>query len=264
MERLRVPSFDAVAAKLANFGEFGDRLDAVVSIYCDAAALSSLSNWRTDVKCTVVPVYAAFGFHPIQSDFYDERVEQRIVACIDEAGDRCVAWGECGLDYAHASGRSDEQRVGQRAAFAAQIRGAVRAQKPLVVHSRKAARDTHTLLKEHLPRDHPVHLHCFSDDAKQAELLLADFSRLYIGSTGAITYGDRRRHECVARAVPLDRVLFETDAPYMAPRPGPKMSHSGMIPRIAAHYVELRNEPELSLDAVLAQVRQNCKQLYSI
>lgn len=119
-------------------------------------------------------MYGIFGIHPHNAKYYDDNVERRIEQCIAEAGEKAVAWGETGLDY-HYNHSTKEQ---QQNAFRRQILKAIEHKKPLVVHSRDAADDTFKIMRELLPQDHPVHIHCFTDDKHQAERLLSHFSNL--------------------------------------------------------------------------------------
>src|SRR5690606_38958113 len=129
----------------------------------------------------------------------------------------------------------------QREVFARQVEVAVAAAKPLVVHTREAEADTMLLMRERVPRDWPVHVHCFTSSTSLAESLLADFPNLYIGFTGIVTFknaGDLRE---TVRRVPVERILVETDGPWLAPEPHRgKPAHPGHIPLVIAKLAELK------------------------
>eukprot|EP00455_Lapot_gusevi_P050383 TRINITY_DN7298_c0_g1_i2.p1 TRINITY_DN7298_c0_g1~~TRINITY_DN7298_c0_g1_i2.p1 ORF type:complete len:181 (-),score=36.72 TRINITY_DN7298_c0_g1_i2:52-594(-) len=173
--------------------------------------------------------------------------------------EKAIAFGEIGLDY-H---RNVSEPEVQQQVFARQLQLAVQINKPILIHSRDAPEDTWRILKQHAPTDWPIHIHCFSDDAATAERLLADFSRLYIGITGSVSFTSARTlREAVKRAIPLDRLLLETDAPYMPPNgANTKICHSGHIPLIAAAIAELK---ECSLEDVLIAARENTRAVYGI
>jgi TatD DNase family protein len=94
---------------------------------------------------------------------------RRIIDCL--AHEKAVAWGETGLDFEKNHSDPEQQKI----AFKRQIVGAATLKKPLVVHSRKAADETFEIMKDLLPHDHRVHVHCFSDTVKDAERLLNSF-----------------------------------------------------------------------------------------
>jgi len=170
-----------------------------------------------------------------------------------------VAWGECGLDF-HYNHSSKEV---QMEAFAKQIQCAVAVNKPLIIHSRSAEAETLDLLKKHLPKDHPTHLHCFNDSLEYTKKLLADYPNLYFGITGTITFLDSERLRNIVRDVlPLDRILLETDAPYLTPKgSSTKVNHPGNIPHIAKCIAELKGT---TLDEVFTLTRFNTNKCYSI
>jgi TatD DNase family protein len=153
-------------------------------------------------------VFAAIGHHPNSADgFSDADAEDVAELARDE---RCRAVGETGLDYFrdHAS-REDQAR-----AFAAQIEIARTAAKPLVIHTRAADDDTiDTLARE--ARDVTVILHCFSMAARVDECLEHGW---YVSYAGNVTYPKSEALAATALRVPLDRILVETDAPYLTPQ----------------------------------------------
>lgn len=232
----------------------------VINVYCDAAAMSpSFGTWATDLEHPLC--WGSFGFHPHSAKWYTDEMEERIIDCLKHP--KAVAWGECGLDYGKNPVATPEE---QRAVFARQVRAAVtRTGKPIVVHlhGRKTHADAFEVLLANMPKDWKVHLHCFSGEPKELRRFVDTFPNMYYGMTGSITYGDQVVKEALARAIPFERLLFESDAPYMAPSPLGKgdSSHPGHIPYIADHYAKLTGR---SLNDVLAQVRENTKELYGI
>ncbi|HVS28977.1 MAG TPA: TatD family hydrolase [Solirubrobacteraceae bacterium] len=154
-------------------------------------------------------VYAAIGRHPNLAAGFDDAAlaELRTLA----AHERCVAIGETGLDYyrEHASPH-DQQR-----AFVAQIQLARELDKPLVIHTRAAAEDTLAMLQEHAAGVRVV-LHCFSMPQQLEQCLAQGW---WISFAGNVTYRKATELHAALRRVPADRLLVETDAPYLSPVP---------------------------------------------
>jgi TatD DNase family protein len=155
-------------------------------------------------------VYAAIGRHPNSATGFDEADLAELEALA--AHEKCVAIGETGLDhYRDYAPAEDQQR-----AFAAQIELARKLDKPLVIHTRAADEDTLAMLDEHA-RGLRVILHCFSMAARVEECLThADWWLSFAGNATYPSAGDLR---AAALRVPADRLLVETDAPYLSPQP---------------------------------------------
>ena len=149
-------------------------------------------------------VYAACGVHPHEAT---EELDELKLLLRDE---KCVALGEIGLDYHYDFSPRDLQR----ACFAKQLAIAQEQDMPVVVHDREAHEDTLRLLKAYRPRGV---VHCFSGSWELAQQVLG--LGMYLGLGGAATFKNARKPLEVAANMPLDRLLLETDAPYMAPEP---------------------------------------------
>eukprot|EP00439_Symbiodinium_sp_Y106_P014639 s645_g2.t1 len=250
----------------ADFEEWRQTLDgpekdfeACVNIGCSASSLDVARSFLKHEK-----VYGAFGIHPLNAEQYTEEVEEKIVDLMSL--DKVVAWGECGLDYFDKQTRGQKQdmreRELQRKVFTRQIDLAVSMNKPLVVHTRFAEEDTLELLDKHLPEDHPVHVHCFTSSLGLATSLLERFPALRIGFTGVITFKNAPEVQEVVRNVPLDRILLETDGPYMAPEPfRGRIAHPGHVSYVADAVARLKSVPR---EEVLRVCRQNTRSTYGI
>ena len=161
-------------------------------------------------------LYSAVGIHPeslIEEDSStvcrfggDWRAEMAAIRPLYE-NPRVAAVGECGLDY-HWPVPKDEQL----ALFEAQLQLALELDRPIIVHDREAHADTYALLKRYRPRGV---VHCYSGSAEDVKWLTAQ--GLYIGFGGVVTFRNARKALEAAAAVPADRLLIETDCPYMAP-----------------------------------------------
>jgi len=151
-------------------------------------------------------VYAACGVHPHEASGFGEIGELRELMLRE----KCVALGEIGLDYHYDFSPRDVQRD----CFARQLELARELDMPVIVHDREAHEDTLKLLREYRPRGV---VHCFSGSREFAQEILA--LGMYIGLGGAATFKNAKKPLEVAANVPLERLLLETDAPYMAPEP---------------------------------------------
>lgn len=227
---------------------------ASVTVCCDVESydpiMSLLDNDKTG------KLYGAFGIHPHEAKRWTPEVEARLVKAMKHP--KIIAWGECGLDFHY----NNSPRQIQIDCFIRQIQLAVQHQKPLVVHSREADQDTLDILQQHLPKDHKVHLHCCTSSANMIAPLLAAFPNLYVGFTGCITFGTADENRKTVASVPINRLLLETDGPYMAPVPfRGQIAHPGMIPFVAEVMAKVHN---VDLVTLLRQVRENTRFIYGI
>ena len=220
-----------------------------VTISCDPGSIERTLNLMDNQD-----VYGAFGIHPHEAKYYDDRLEDRIRAAL--AHPKALAWGETGLDYHYHHSPPGKQR----SVFVQQIQQGVKLAKPLIIHSREAEEDTLNIMRDNMPGEWEIHLHCFTGSADTALNFIQEFPRLFIGFTGAVTFKEGSEIQETVKAVPLERMLLETDAPYMAPVPyRGKPSHSGHIPLIAEKIAALKN---ISIEEVYFQTWKNAQQMY--
>ncbi len=160
---------------------------------------------------------------------------------------RVVGIGETGLDYFRLAGRSEADMAWQRDRFRVHIQAAQRTAKPLVIHTRNASSDTLGILKElaqDTGQDAPATgvFHCFTETQAVARAAL-DLG-FYISFSGIITFKNAADLREVAQFVPLDRLLIETDSPYLAPMPyRGKTNNPSYVPLVAQQIAELRQLP---------------------
>ncbi len=177
-------------------------------------------------------MWSTAGVHPHKAEQYVEDSFDWIRSLAGEP--EVVALGEMGLDYHY----DFSPRAEQRAVFEKMIDLAVELSMPAVIHSREAEADTFVML-ENFPPDHPVLLHCFSGDAMLLEEAMDQ--GYYISLGGVVTFKNADVTRDVARHVPLDRLLLETDAPYLTPHPHRgKRNEPAYIPLIAGEIARLR------------------------
>ncbi|MCX8050235.1 MAG: TatD family hydrolase, partial [Methylohalobius sp.] len=196
-------------------------------------------------------VDVSVGVHP-NAEGVEEPTIERLVALA--ADPRVVAIGETGLDYYRLA---DEPKA-QQDRFRTQIAAARACNKPLIVHSRQAQADTLRLLKEEGAAQVGGVLHCFTEDWEMARAGL-DLG-FYISFSGIITFKNAAELRAVARRVPLDRLLIETDAPYLAPVPHRGRPNSPLyLGYIAQCLAELRG---LSVESLAEQTAENYRRLF--
>jgi TatD DNase family protein len=195
-------------------------------------------------------VYAAIGRHPNSASGFDDADFAELQALA--AHERCVAIGETGLDYYRDYAPKDDQRR----AFEAHIELARDTGKPLVIHSRAADQDTLELLAERASGLRVI-LHCFSMAGRVEDCLAHD--GWWLSFAGNVTYPSAQELRAAALRVPADRLLVETDAPYLAPQPlrGRPNQSANVVQTAQALAVERRvayDELEQALDANAAAV----------
>lgn len=196
-------------------------------------------------------IYAAAGFHPLNlEDYSDGGIENIRTLCGDE---KVVAVGEIGLDYHYEK----ESRNEQLKLAEAQIILANELGLPIIFHDREAHEDTLNLMKKHKPKGV---VHCFSGSVEMAKEIIK--LGMYIGLGGAVTFKNAVKPIEVAKAVPDDRLLIETDCPYMTPVPfRGKRNDSSLIPYTAEKIAEIRG---IIPQEVLDLTARNAKELFNI
>lgn len=157
-------------------------------------------------------IYAAIGFHPTDIDGVSDEDYNEVMSHVDDP--KVVAIGEIGLDYHWV--KDPEQRNKQKEWFIKQINFANLHKKPISIHNREAFEDCLKILKEHKPLYGGV-MHCYSGSVELLKDVL-DLG-LYIGLDGPLTFTNAKTPKEVCEAVPLDRLLVETDSPYLSPHP---------------------------------------------
>ena len=198
-------------------------------------------------------VYAALGLHPDEvGDLNEERFEILKAECQKE---KVVAVGEIGLDYYWDNESHDIQKKW----FIRQLELARNLNLPVIIHSRDAAEDTLKIMKEHAQGMRGV-IHCFSYSKEMAEEYVK--LGLHIGVGGVVTFKNGKKLKEVVEAIPIERILLETDSPYLAPEPHRGKRNSSLyLPHIAQMIADLKG---LTYDEVVAQTEKNGKELFNI
>ncbi len=237
--------------------DFGDDLDTllkelprkgverVLAVGCDIKS----SKEETALAERYSYVWAAAGIHPEHAAEVSEDWEAELERLLGH--ERVAALGEIGLDYHYPEPpKNVQQRI-----FRRQLEIAAKHDKPVIIHSRDASGDTLEILKEYKPRGV---LHCFSGSAETAREVVK--LGMYIGFTGALTFKNSKKAQAACAEVPIDRLLLETDCPYMAPVPHRgERCDSSMIVFTAAKMAEIKG---VSTEEMIEIARENGERLF--
>ena len=241
-----------------NFPDLAQRLPEVLANMAEAgvdkAIAISVSRQSFEEVHAIAQnhptIYATVGIHPDAPEAAEFSLDELLERA---ARPKVVAIGETGLDYHWCKG----DLAWQHQRFALHIEAANRSGLPLVVHTRDAAADTMRLLREH--QAHAGVIHCFTEDVHAAKLAL-DLG-FYISFSGIVTFKNATAIQEAARYVPLDRLLVETDAPYLAPVPKRGKSNEPAYVRHTATFVaQLRGD---SLENIAQATTANCLRLFN-
>jgi TatD DNase family protein len=196
-------------------------------------------------------VFASVGVHPNEQEGRDPDVDELVTLASDK---HVVAIGETGLDYY----RTEEKMDWQHDRFRRHIDAAKQTRKPLIIHTRDSSKDTLKLMEEEGARDAGGVMHCFVEDWETAKRAM-DLG-FYISFSGIVTFKSARELQDVAKKVPLDRMLVETDSPYLAPVPYRGKTNEPAYTRNVAEFIaELRDIP---LEQVAQHTTDNFYQLF--
>lgn len=237
---------EAVIARAREAG-----VDAFVSIGCDLATSQAAAALADHYPF----VYASVGVHPhevkhIQDDWYD--AFRRLAK-----SEKVVAYGEIGLDYHYNHSSPNEQRD----RFREQIQVARELKLPVIIHTREAQEDTVAILREEKASEVGGVFHCFSGDARLAKEAL-DLG-FHLSFSGILTFQSATALREIAKKTPLDRLLIETDCPYLTPVPyRGKRNEPAYVAQVAKQLATIH--PELSLEEIQGRTTENAKQLFKI
>lgn len=237
------PDFDEIVARMRENGVTG-----MMNIGCDlpsserSIALAERFDW----------IWAAVGSHPDDADHVDEALLARYRQLCRHP--RVKAVGEIGLDYHY----DDVSREVQKRAFRLQLQLAREVNLPVVVHEREAHGDALEILDD-FP-DLTGVFHCYSGSAEMAKELVR--RGWYVGFTGVVTFKNARRAVEAVETLPLERILIETDCPYMAPEPyRGRRNDPSYVPLIAARIAQIKG---LSPEEVGRATRENAARLFRL
>ncbi|BCM25068.1 TatD family hydrolase [Methyloradius palustris] len=195
--------------------------------------------------------FASVGVHPDYEDMPLVTVDELVHLAQHP---KVIAIGETGLDYFRLTGDLEWQRE----RFRTHIRAAIQAQKPLIIHTRSAAEDTLRIMQEEQVEQIGGVMHCFTESLDVAERAI-DLG-FYISFSGIVTFKNALALKDVAKHVPLDRMLVETDSPYLAPMPfRGKMNQPAYVKYVAEEIAKLRG---IAFEDVAKATSENFFQLF--
>jgi TatD DNase family protein len=242
-----------------NFPELSENIQSVRQLMHDEAISHALCVSVTLDKFPEVlslaeqyeNFYASVGVHPDYEDIQEPTVEE-LVKLADNP--KVVAIGETGLDYFRLKGDLEWQRE----RFRTHIRAAVITQKPLIIHTRNAVTDTLNIMREEGVERVGGVLHCFTESLEMA--LSAIELGFYISFSGIVTFKNAKELKEVAKTIPLDRMLIETDSPYLAPVPyRGKMNQPAYVKYVAQEIANLRG---IDIEEVAKATTENFFKLF--
>ncbi len=195
--------------------------------------------------------YASVGVHPDYEDIEEPALDDLILLANHP---KVIAIGETGLDYFRLTGDLEWQRT----RFRTHIRAAIKSGKPLIIHTRNAAEDTLRIMREENAQQIGGVMHCFTESLEVA--LQAIELGFYISFSGIVTFKNATSIKEVAQQIPLNRILVETDSPYLAPMPyRGKINQPSYVKYVAEEIAKLRG---ISLEEVSLATTENFFRLF--
>lgn len=201
--------------------------------------------------------WASVGVHPDSEGVHEPTVEELVT--LGRLA-RVVAVGETGLDYYRLNGRSVADMEWQRERLRVHVRAARQLGKPLVIHTRSASEDTLRILREEGADQVGGVFHCFTETQQVADAALE--MGFHISFSGILTFRNAQDLRDVARRVPLERCLIETDSPYLAPMPHRgKLNTPALVPHVAQELARIKG---LDVEEIAKVTRSNTCQLFDL
>lgn len=224
------------------------REQAVTHALCVSVDLETLPA-VLDIASRHENVYASVGVHPDHEDAREPSVAELVELA---AHPKVVAIGETGLDYYRLGERTIADMEWQRERFRTHIRAAHATHKPLIIHTRASADDTLRIMEEERAGEPGGVMHCFTEAWPVAERALAQ--NFYISLSGIVTFKSATDVQDVARRVPIERLLIETDSPYLAPVPfRGKPNEPAYVSHVGRFIAQQRGLPDAELGAATSQ-----------
>jgi TatD DNase family protein len=197
-------------------------------------------------------INASVGLHPNESDVPHEPSAEDLVKLADD--EKIIAVGETGLDYFRSTGDVEWQRE----RFRQHIRAAIQCKKPLIIHTRQAQEDTIKVMREENAEKIGGVMHCFTEDWEMAKAAM-DLN-FYISFSGIVTFPSAKILQDVAKKMPIERMLIETDSPYLAPVPHRgKSNEPAYVKHVAEYLATLRGVP---VDEIAEKTTENFFRLF--
>ena len=203
-------------------------------------------------------LYASVGVHPDYEDTPEPSLE--FLVSTAAANPKIVAIGETGLDYYRMGDRSYESMEWQRDRFRTHIRASIASQKPLIIHTRSASEDTIRILKEEGAQKIGGVMHCFTESYEVAKAAM-DMG-FYISFSGIVTFKSAKELQETCKQVPLNKMLIETDSPYLAPIPyRGKTNEPAWVSKVGEFIADLKG---VSIEELASNTSNNFYQCFQI
>lgn len=226
-------------------------IDIVVNIGADLE--TSINS--VDLSKKYDNIYASVGIHPHSADEVDDNTLRKIKELAQN--EKVVAIGEIGLDYYYDNSPRDIQRK----CFKKQLELAKEVNLPVVIHSREASQETFDIIQEAQDGTLRGVMHCYSGSVEMAEEYINKLG-FYISIGGPVTFKNARIVKEVAQSVPLDKLLIETDCPYLTPEPYRGKRNEPMFVKYTAQ--EIAKLREITIEELAEATSRNAKTLFSI
>lgn len=243
-----------------NYPEFAD-LDAVIARAEEAGVqlMQTISTKRSDFAAVKklaaenLSIYCSIGIHPHEVEKHQDLTLEELLR--EASAPKVIGIGETGLDYYY----EHSPREIQQQSFRLHIAAARRIELPVIVHTRDAEEDTYSILSDEMAKGKfKFLLHCFSSSQQLADKAIKLGG--YISFSGIVTFKKAEEVQAAAKTIPLERMLVETDAPYLAPAPHRGKPNEPAYTRITAEYIaQLRG---ISYEDVAAATTENFLRLF--
>jgi TatD DNase family protein len=224
-----------------------DKIVSIAVVWEEINAIQSTAEEFEDVFFSV-------GVHPSELDCHQPTVDEIIAKSNHK---KCVAIGETGLDYYYNGVETKDQQIEK---FINHMQAANHVNKPVIIHTRAAKQDTLDILKREKVENCGGILHCFTEDYDMAKQAI-DMG-MYISFSGILTFKNAKDIQDVAKKLPLDRILIETDAPYLTPTPlRGRPNYPVYVKHVADYLANLRGD---SYDAIAQQTYKNTCDVFKL
>lgn len=225
---------------------FNSDICGIINVGCNI----STSSASMELASKYPLIWAAVGVHPQEADSVPPDYIDVLASFLKEK--KVVAVGEIGLDYHYDEPSKEAQKI----KFEKQVKLAKTFDVPVIIHDRDAHADTLEILKKYRPKGV---VHCFSGGVDMA-IEVVNLG-MYVGLGGVVTFKNANKPVLVAKSVPLDRILLETDCPYLAPEPNRGSRCDSSMIKFTAEKIAL--ERDMSVDELLKCAKENALRLFS-
>lgn len=232
-----------------------------IAVFCQPLTWMEMGYEKTFLNENSHYVWGTYGVHPHYADTFTAEVFYALEEILKR--DKVVAVGEIGLDY---SSKNNVNRKTQKRVFEVLLKMAIDHKLPICLHIRDADEDGLKILKKvNLPKNHPIHLHCFTGKWETCQQWIEAYPELKVGFTPIISKINLTFLHDVVKKLPLDKILLETDAPYFLPRQAPMsqcgFSHPGFVIHTAAQVAKFKG---ISIESVIQATTENAVKVYNL